>query len=805
VTSNEKPLTSGADRNDTRNATNAFGLFDRYLSLSEHERSAFIERELPSDESLRADFLALVAADQSAMESDFLMRTVQSTDERDGEMLGEWRLVRKIGSGGSGVVYEATNANDATVKPVAIKVLSANLGDLRSRFLRERDILKSLNHQNIAALLDVGVDGRGAPFMVLEYVDGEPITQFADRRSLSLVDRLRLFLKVLAAVQDAHSHLIVHRDIKPSNILVNAESEPKLLDFGISKLLGDATAGLTRTGAQPMTPDYASPEQVRGETITTATDIYSLGVLLYELVAGKKPYQITDFTQGALERAICNTEPERPSRATTWPRTMGGARGLDAIVLKAMSKSARSRYASCASMAEDIARWLAGRPVAARNASLVDRFTMFCKRHSVGVAATSAATLALLLGATAFVWQAQETSAAKKRADRSNRFLLDTLSAANPSDLGRDATITQAMARAMETAEKSTENDPADRAEMWLTLATTYEGLGDFPVAKRCAESAVSFAKQSGETEIISRTELVLGGILIELRELPQAQSLLTNARKIAERSRDQQFRANTANQLGLLHTAKGDDREALRWYEIALADGDKSDIGDQAVGYANVAIKQCKLGDCATGIASQRKALALLRQAHSKAHPNVAMGLSNLAGMLLRERRADEALPLFQEALSMQLTLLGEQHPDAIYSRITFARALADNSQTTLALEQGEMAHRLAKALSPDSATPIDVAQIYGELLCRAERFSEAVLVLGAAIESLNRQTSRDPGELATTESLLAWAIAGTGKRSEGREMAQRASATLLQRGGEKSRNYVDAQRRLQAIDAMR
>ncbi len=785
-------------------ATAAFALFDRYLSVASNERADFVARALPADPVLRAEFMALVDADQRAEGSEFLHRSSSPLKQRVGERVGRWRLLRQIGSGGSGTVYQATSVNEDAGQSVAIKLLSANVGDLRERFLQERDILRSLNHPNIAALIDVGVDERGAPYMVLEYIDGEPITQYVKRRSLSLPARLVLFKKVLSAVQDAHVHLIVHRDIKPSNILVDAQGEPKLLDFGISKLLDGGSSELTRTGVQPMTPDYASPEQVRGEAITTATDVYSLGVLLYELLTDKKPYEITEFNRGALEQAICNTEPERPSRATTWRRTLGGASGLDAIVLKAMTKLPRHRYASCAAMAEDIDRWLVGRPVAARNVPWSDRFALFCKRHILALSVSGAVALALGAGAVAFVWQAQETAAAKLRADRVNQFLRETISAANPDDLGRDATITQVMARAVEVAEKSSANDPVDAAEVWLTLANTYESLGDFPAATRCARNALKFARSSAQPVLIGRAEHALGGLLIELREMPEAEQLLTSARKIAEKTRDAQFRANTANRLGLLHNARGDDRAALRWYQIALADGNKDDIGDQAVGYANVASKLCKLGDCAAGIGAQRRAIALLKKAHSKPNTNVAMGLSNLAGMLLRERKIAESVPLFDEALKLQVTLLGEQHPDAIYSRATFARSLVDNQQVDAALTEGSKAYALSGSLSPDSTTVVDVAQIYGDVLCRAKRYGDAIPVLNGALDSLTRQVPNDEREIASTESLLGLAMAGIGQRSEGRALSERALAKLLALTSDKHRSYLDAQIRLQLIDAM-
>jgi tetratricopeptide (TPR) repeat protein len=221
-------------------------------------------------------------------------------------------------------------------------------------------------------------------------------------------------------------------------------------------------------------------------------------------------------------------------------------------------------------------------------------------------------------------------------------------------------------------------------------------------------------------------------------------------------------------------------------------------------VGYANVASKLCKLGDCAAGVEAQRKTLALLKKAHSKPHPNVAMALSNLAGMLLREKNVAEAVPLFDEALTMQVTLLGEQHPDAIYSRATFARALVENQQFDAALTEGSKAYALSGSLSPDSASVVDVAQIYGDVLCRAKRYADAIPVLNGALASLKKQTPSDEREIASTESLLGLATAGNGQHAVGRAMSERAAAKLLALTSDKHLSYLDAQKRLQLIDAM-
>ncbi len=767
-------------------------------------RAAFIESELSADPALRAEVEALARADAAATHADFLVRAALPPTDRTGETIDGWLLLRWIGAGGAGAVYEARRTDQPNAASVALKLLAVNVGNLRARFIRERQILGALAHPYIAALIDAGVSKNNEPYMVLEYVHGAPITQHAAAHSLPLEARLKLFLKVLDAVQDAHVHLVVHRDLKPSNIFVDEKGDPKLLDFGIAKMLDDEDARLTRQGGYAMTPEYASPEQVRGEAITTATDIYSLGVLLYELVSGKKPYTLEDMRPGTLERVICQTDPPRPSTVVAEGKTLHRARDLDAIILRAMAKSPKLRYASCTALREDIERWLTGRPVLARQTPWSYRALLFAQRHRLGLAVSAATLAALAVGAGAFVWQARETEHARARADRVNKFLLETLAAANPAELGKDATVSQVMARAMKNTSESLERDPRTVTEIWITLASTYQSLGDLANAKLCAENALKFAQTTGVGALIGRGELALGGVLVGLREPTKAQPLLESARAHAMASADKQIRANTANQLGLMYSALGNEATALTWYETALTDGPQDDLGDQAVGYANVGIKQCKMGNCAAGIISQQKAVALLRQAHVKPHPNLALGLSNLGGMLVADNRVAEALPVFEEGLAMQVRLLGEAHPDAVYSRATLAKAFAKIARNEDALRMGSEAQTLADKLPNDEVTRTDVAQIYAEILCDAKQFPKAQSVAEAAVALLKSQKEPDAQAIALMENIVGLALAGSGKKSEGEALASRATEALAKQLGDKHLATQAARKRLDRIRAM-
>ncbi|HYE62732.1 MAG TPA: serine/threonine-protein kinase [Phycisphaerales bacterium] len=351
--------------------------------------------------------------------------------------IGPYRVLGEIGRGGMGAVLRAVRDDDQLKKHVALKLIKKGLDteDLLTRFRVEKQVLSSLNHPNIARVLDAGQTDDGRPYFVMEYIEGQPITDYCDTQQLTTQERLELFKKVCAAVHAAHQNLIVHRDIKPSNILVNAQGEPKLLDFGIAKLLNADLMGqamATLPGERLMTPEYASPEQVQGLPITTASDVYSLGVLLYEMLTGRQPYQLMSRLHDELVRVVCEVEPERPSTAVTRPaevitrdgttrtysadeiakrraapasrlkRTLSG--DLDNVVLMAMRKSPRRRYASAQAFAEDLANHLEGRPVKARPETLGYLFAKFVQRNRVGVAAAAVVALALSAGGLSAAW-----------------------------------------------------------------------------------------------------------------------------------------------------------------------------------------------------------------------------------------------------------------------------------------------------------------------------------------------------------------------------------------------------------------
>ncbi len=364
-------------------------LFDDVLEREPSQQQAYLDGACGGDDELRREVTALLTALADA--GSRFDTPVLQTDPLIGRQFGAYRVLRRLGSGGMGAVYLAARADDQFRRLAAIKAIRPELLDAntRRRFENERHTLAALDHPNIVRLLDGGETEDGTPYLVMDYVEGQPIDKYCAEHGLSIPERLALFRALCAAVHYAHQNLVVHRDLKPANILVTPQGVPKLLDFGIAKLLRPEYAagavGLTRTSAQPMTPEFASPEQIMGRPITTATDVYSLGVLLFHLLTGKHPFEGHSKTPYELERAICETQVGRPSESAA-PESAKLLRGdLDMIVLCAMRKEPQKRYASADHLAEDVRRYLSSEPVAARGDSLLYRVQKFVARNRAPV------------------------------------------------------------------------------------------------------------------------------------------------------------------------------------------------------------------------------------------------------------------------------------------------------------------------------------------------------------------------------------------------------------------------------------
>jgi len=482
---------------DDERADRAADLFADALERADAERDAFVAAACAGDDALRAEVLSLLAAHAPAQALFREPPRLPAAPDAAGSVFGSYRVLRLLAEGGMGEVYLAERTDAEFEKQVAIKRIRPGLGtrEILERFRRERQLLADLEHPNVARLLDGGSTPDGLPYLVMEYVDGVPIDRWCGERGLSVEERLRLFLRVCDGVHYAHRNLVVHRDLKPSNILVDRAGTPKLLDFGIAKVLeagggavDGAPADAAATTFRALTPRYASPEQIRGDRITTSTDVYSLGVVLYELLAGRSPYR--DTATGGLERAVCEEAPTRPSRAAaaaddgaTRRRRARLTGDLDNIVLRALAKDAERRYASAEDLAADIRRHLDGLPVAARPDTAAYRLSKFVRRNR-GLTAAVAGVIAVLAVALSVTLDAQRRAAA---GEREARFLAYTGSlAAAEASLG---------ARRLGEAARHVAAAPAElRGFEWRHLRARLDRSERAIAAHRAGVTAIAFA-----------------------------------------------------------------------------------------------------------------------------------------------------------------------------------------------------------------------------------------------------------------------------------------------------------------------
>jgi serine/threonine-protein kinase len=490
-------------------------LLDRALALAPEARAAWLAAESVDDPELRLLVGELLAA-HAAADADALLETRHALEaqfaaatgigaSQVGKAFGPYRILRELGHGGMGTVWLAERADGLFSRQVALKLLHANLatGALTERFARERVILGALNHPHIARLLDAGFED-GQPFLALEYVEGVPLTTYCDERGLPLRSRIELMLQVLSAVQHAHRNLVIHRDLKPSNIMVTPEGQVSLLDFGIAKLMRDGEAKeteLTQLAGRALTPEYASPEQITGAPITTASDVYALGVVLYELLCGNRPYALKRDSRGALEEAILAADPVKPSqsaiteaiasaRSTTVRKLSQALAGdLDTILGKALKKDPAERYATADAFLQDLQRYLAGEPVSARPDSAAYRLRKFVARNRFAVAVAALITVALASATAISLWQArlahEQAIVAEREAKRAQAvqaFLLDifktnTDTQADPLK-ARQTTARDLLDIGAKRVGESLKDSPEAQLEVLGTLGSMYWQLG---------------------------------------------------------------------------------------------------------------------------------------------------------------------------------------------------------------------------------------------------------------------------------------------------------------------------------------
>lgn len=635
-------------------------LLESALDLPESEQREYLERACGPDRELLADVARLLGGAEAA--DRYFSSWHEQEDLAVGACVGPYRLTAKLGRGGMGTVYRAERNDDAFRRTVAIKILrrGAASADVVRRFRIERQILASIDHPNIARLYDGGTSEDGRPFLVMELVEGIPLDDFCDARELTTRARLQLFRKVCAAVQVAHQSLIVHRDLKPANILVTDDGEPKLLDFGIAKLFhpdhAAHSAELTRAEVRLMTPEYGSPEQARGEPVTTASDVYSLGVVLYELLTGRTPHDLSELDILEMTRTICYENPSRPSTLVTGSARRRLKGDLDNIVLKALSKERARRYASVQELSDDIERHLRKHPVRARADTLAYRARRFVERHKVGLGAAVIVTSALT-GFTVMTARARtsaEREAAKTRAI--NRFLQNVMSSANVAQGGsRNVTIFEALESAGERIDHLFDGQPDLESAVRHSIGMTLVSVGEYEAAEAHLLTSLALRRElfgDRHAEVAqSRYGLGVlhfqrGDFAVAVRELEEAAALQREL--LGDQHPDV---AKSLHVLGIIAQDRGDRRGAEALYEEVLeirrhALGDDHPLVGRVL--TDLASSAEARGDKATARAHHREAVDILRRS---AHPELGNALDFFASFLTREEEYEQAALFLSEA----------------------------------------------------------------------------------------------------------------------------------------------------------
>ena len=594
-----------------------------------------------------------------------------------GRTLGNYLVEDRIAAGGMGVVFRARRSDAQFERVVALKVLNSPLAsdDARRRFRVERQILATFNHPHIAQLLDGGTTEEGLPYLIMEYIEGLPIDAYCEQQQLSISARLRLFVQVCAAVQVAHQHLIVHRDIKASNILVTVDGVPKLLDFGIAKLLdgadGKPTANLTMADARLLTPRNASPEQIRGTTVTTASDIYSLGVLLYELLTGRQPYQLPNLTPLQLERAICEIEVEPPSRIR---RALAG--DLDTIVMTAMRKEPERRYATARQLADDIEHHLAHRPIAARADTLAYRTKKFLRRHAWGTATTLAVAIAIgglvTLYTLRLAHERDQTARERVTAEEVSAFLEGLFEDANPGLTRPDVTARQVIENGAARIAQLRDKQPVVASRLMISMARAYSGLGMYDRAYELARDAHVLRQQTlrpddpGIAEALHYVGVAQGS----LRRHEEALATLEDALRLREAAfgADALAVGETLYRIGIVQHRIGNYpamgaalQRALPIHERTLGADDPATAEVRRL----FGIYHYLVSEHAAAREALQRSLVVLERAYGKDSIRVVDALHTLGRLEWQLGAFPAAIDYYSRALAIKEVHFGREHPD--------------------------------------------------------------------------------------------------------------------------------------------
>ena len=808
-------------------------ILDEVLELEPAERAGAIARACGGDLRLRAQVEALVKADAGS--ASFLempaaeyaaevVRAASRTDDPDrreapGDLIGPYRLIREIGHGGMGRVFLASRADGQFEQQVALKLVRGGPSgtEILQRFLRERQILARLQHPNIARLLDGGVTGDGRPYFAMEYVAGEAITAYSDARGLDLNQRLDLFTAVCDAVQYAHQNLVVHRDLKPSNTLVTAEGQVKLLDFGIAKVLHQdddesiADATLTRIGSGPMTPEYAAPEQVRGEPVTTATDVYALGALAYELLTGRAAHALTRLTAAEVERVITQQPVELPSQAALKPaRLKPGAHDgdtdaaraqrlkrrrqlkgdLDTILMQALQKEPARRYASAGAFVDDIRRYQRGLPIAARRDSFRYRAGKFVGRHAIGVGATALVLASLVAGLIGTAWQARVASREAAKAREVSRFLSSLFEVADPARANADdISARELLDRGAARIESELSHQPETQADMMLLLGRISRELNLYDRAQTLLDRSLALrtARTGSASDNVADVTAELARLALDRGRPDEAERLHRGALDVRRRSRgpghasvatSMRDLAGVVSSRGKYDEAETLLREALVLHERAYGP-EHEEIASDLEGLQSTLRGR---GQPDQAVAAARRCLEMRVKLLGEDHLDTATAKNNLAILLYDKWQLAEAERLYREVLAFDKRRLGEVHSNTATVTNNLAFVVRDQGQ----YDEAERLYRTALDLDKrlfGEEHPY-VATVMGNLaavLLRKGQLDESEKLFRGSMEMFKRVYGNEHWRVGSVQGGLATVLATKGDATA--EQQYRAALALLEK----------------------
>lgn len=648
--------------------------------MSPEERLEFLEAACLDDRELIGEVESLLSGQD--IRQDYLGKpfVTLSYDEvfsipmdDEARTIGPYRIIRLLARGGMGEVYLASREEESYNRFAALKVIQKGLDSdtFLSHFNTERQILANLNHPHIARLYEGGTTDDGLPWFSMEYVEGKPVTEYCNRHSCTIEEKLSLFVDICSAVQHAHQNLVVHRDLKPGNILITDSGIVKLLDFGIAKLLDHTIHNVALESRQPMlTPEYAAPEQFKNKPVTTATDIYSLGVLLYELLTGHLPYKWESKDPALIESAVCDQPPVKPN--------LNG--DLDAILLKALQKVPHKRFMTVEQFSDDIQRHLRHMPVIARPPAMSYRIGKFVKRHKAGVAIASAfMALILSFGIITFFQSAAikagaaETEKERERLEKVSLFLIDLFKSSDPSEAA-DASITarELLLRGSLRIESELQQQPGLQSDLFMVISDVYKNMGLFSKAEELAWKAYRLREDvyGYRHADVAQSLNALGLLHFHKGEYDLAESRLLESLHLYDdiKGRHTIESARTLNDLAILKQALGDYSAADSLLTLAL-DIRRGNAGysEEAVGVtlSNYAALKWRLGDLESAEAIMYEVLDNLIKNLGEDDLRVAIALTNLGAILLSKGDHDAAEPLYRRALDIRIQLVGDDHPD--------------------------------------------------------------------------------------------------------------------------------------------